>query len=50
MDNTVFSLGIIFLGLSLGYAIQVLVHNQSIDIPIDIEILRKKLQKTCLHI
>jgi predicted permease len=45
MDNIVFSLGIIFLGLSLGYAIQILVHNQFINIPIDIQILRKKLQK-----
>lgn len=48
MDNIIFSLGVIFLGLSLGYVIQILVHNQSISIAFDIQALRKKLQTIAL--
>jgi predicted permease len=48
MGNIIFSLGIIFLGLSLGYVIQILVHSQIISIPFDIQTLRKKLQTIAL--
>ena len=45
MGNISFSLGIISLGLALGYTIQILVHKRIISFPFDIEALRKGLQK-----
>ena len=48
MDKFVFSLGIIFVGLAMGYAIQILVRNQIIRLPYDLETLRKILQKIAL--
>ena len=48
MEKFVFSLGIIFLGLTLGYVIQILVHNNIITLSYDLETIRKTLQKTAL--
>ena len=48
MEKFVFSLGIIFWGLALGYAIQILIHKSIIKIPYDIGTLRKTLQKMAL--
>ena len=45
MEKISFSLGIIFLGLALGYVIQVLVHKHFVNLPFDLETLRKRLQK-----
>ena len=45
MEKISFSLGIIFLGLALGYVIQVLVHKHLVKLPFDLETLRKSLQK-----
>jgi len=48
MEKFVFSLGIIFFGLALGYVIQALIHKRIIRLPYDIEIIRKTLQKVAL--
>ena len=48
MEKFVYSLGIIFFGLALGYSIQVLVRKKIIQLPYDIEILRKTLQRIAL--
>lgn len=48
MGNISFSLGIIFLGLALGYTIQVLVQKRIISLPFDIQTLRNGLQKIAL--
>lgn len=48
MEKFIFSLGIIFFGLALGYVIQILVHKRIITIPYDIETVRKALQKMAL--
>lgn len=48
MEKFVFSLGIIFFGLVLGYVIQILVHKNFISLPYDLETTRKALQKIAL--
>lgn len=48
MEQFVFSLGIIFFGLALGYVIQILIHKKIITLPYDIEAIRKTLQKIAL--
>ena len=45
MEKVIFSLGIIFWGLALGYIIQILVRKQIINLPLGIEPLQKALQK-----
>ena len=45
MEKLIYSLGIIFFGLTLGYVIQVLIHKKIISIPCDIHTLRKTFQK-----
>lgn len=48
MEQFIFSLGIIFFGLALGYVIQILINKCIIKIPWDIETIRKTLQKIAL--
>ncbi len=48
MEKFVFSLGIIFFGLALGYVIQILINKKIITLPYDIETVRKALQKIAL--
>lgn len=48
MEQFIFSLGIIFFGLALGYVIQNLINKNIIKIPWDIETIRKTLQKIAL--
>ena len=48
MEQFVFSLGIIFFGLALGYVVQILIHKKTITLPYDIETIRKTLQKIAL--
>jgi len=48
MEKLVLSLGIIFLGLVLGYGFQILVHKKIVLPPYDIETIRKALQKIVL--
>lgn len=45
MDKFAFSLGIIFLGLVLGYTVQLLANQMGNRFPLNIETLRKTLQK-----
>jgi len=44
-NNLIISLGIIFVGLILGYALQLLTQRRVIRLPISLERLRKLLQK-----
>ncbi len=48
MVKIIYSFGIILLGLSLGYMTQVLVRSDRIKLPIDIDALRKLLQRIAL--
>jgi predicted permease len=48
MSKMILSLGIIFIGLSVGYAIQRLTRADIIHPPISLEDLRKRLQKAAL--
>ena len=48
MKKFVLSIGIIFLGLILGYVVQILLRKKIVSIPYDIETLRKTLQKIAL--
>jgi len=48
LEKFVFSLGIIFFGLTMGYVIQTLINKDVIKIPYDIETIRKSLQKIAL--
>jgi predicted permease len=44
----IFSLGLVFFGLSMGYIVQRLVEGKRISLPLTIDALRKKLQKAAL--
>lgn len=48
MNKLLFSLGIIAVGLALGYVVQRLVVAGRIHLPVPLDILRKRLQKTAL--
>lgn len=48
MGKLLLSLGIIVIGLSVGYGIQVLVRLNRLELPFSIDVLRKWLQKTAL--
>lgn len=48
LAKLIFSLGIIVVGLTAGYAIQRLVHANAIRLPVSLTDLRKHLQKTAL--
>jgi len=48
MSKFIYSFGIIFFGLALGYFIQNLVHRKLVKLPIPIDDLRKLLQKVAL--
>ena len=48
MGKLILSLGIIAVGLSLGYAIQRLSSAKIVTLPISLDDLRKRLQKTAL--
>lgn len=48
MEKFIFSLGIIFFGLMLGYVLQVLIHRDILKLPYDIDTIRKILQKIAL--
>ncbi|BBO68784.1 hypothetical protein DSCA_27140 [Desulfosarcina alkanivorans] len=48
MNKLILSFGIIFAGLALGYAIQRLTAARRIRLPVSLEVLRKRLQKTAL--
>lgn len=48
MGQFIFSLGIIFFGLTIGYIVQILINKEIIRTPYDIETIRKTLQKIAL--
>jgi hypothetical protein len=48
MSKFIYSFGIIFFGLSLGYTIQILVGRGMVRLPISIDLLRKHLQRIAL--
>ncbi len=48
MHKIIFSLGLIFFGLSFGYSIQILVRTGKLRLPIHIDYLRKGIQKGVL--
>ncbi|CAB5079494.1 hypothetical protein D3OALGA1CA_462 [Olavius algarvensis associated proteobacterium Delta 3] len=48
MTKILYSLGVIGFGLSLGYVVQILVQKGRISLPIEIDDLRKLLQKIAL--
>lgn len=48
MDKIIFSLGLIFFGLSFGYSIQIFVRTGKLALPLDLDLLRKGIQKGVL--